>query len=125
MLYGKNELDLENLAINVASEINKSGLNTRLLSKTDTAIFLKYSFSCNFDEREAMDIPDEDLKDWIIPNKVEFKSNRYKMDGTEAAVFAVADYPLRVRNAWGADLFNIRSSSICGKEGTYTKTPTR
>lgn len=112
VLYGKNELDLENLAINVASEINKSGLNTRLLSKTDTAVFLKYSFSRNFDEREAMDIPDEELKDWIIPNKVEFKSNRYKMDGTEAAVFAVADYPLRVRNAWGADLFNIPNTKV-------------
>ena len=112
VLYGKNELDLENLAINVASEINKSGLNTRLLSKTDTAVFLKYSFSRNFDEREAMDIPDEDLKDWIIPNKIEFKSNRYKMDGTEAAVFAVADYPLRVRNAWGADLFNIPNTKV-------------
>ena len=112
VLYGKNELDLENLAINVASEINKCGLNTKLLNKTGTAVFLKYSFSRNFDEREIIDIPDDKLKDWIVPDKVEFKSNRYKMDGTEAAVFAVADYPLRVRNAWGADLFNIPNTKV-------------
>ena len=112
VLYGKNELDLENLAINVASEINKCGLNTKLLNKTETAVFLKYSFSRNFDEREIIDIPDDKLKDWIVPDKVEFKSNRYKMDGTEAAVFAVADYPLRVRNAWGADLFNIPNTKV-------------
>ena len=112
VLYGKNELDLENLAINVASEINKCGLNTKLLNKTETAVFLKYSFSRNFDEREVADVEDDKLKNWIVPDKVEFKSNRYKMDGTEAAVFAVADYPLRVKNAWGADLFNIPNTKV-------------
>lgn len=112
VLYGKNELDLENLAINVASEINKCGLNTKLLNKTETAVFLKYSFSRNFDEREVADIEDDKLKDWIVPDKVEFKSNRYKMDGTEAAVFAIADYPLRVKNAWGAELFNIPNTKV-------------
>lgn len=112
VLYGKNELDLENLAINVASEINKCGLNTKLLNKTETAVFLKYSFSRNFDEREVADIEDDKLKDWIVPDKVEFKSNRYRMDGTEAAVFAIADYPLRVKNAWGADLFNIPNTKV-------------
>lgn len=112
VLYGKNELDLENLAINVASEINKCGLNTKLLTKTETAVFLKYSFSRNFDEREVADIEDDKLKDWIVPDKVEFKSNRYEMDGTEAAVFAIAEYPLRVKNAWGADLFNIPNTKV-------------
>ena len=112
VLYGKNELDLENLAINVASEINKCGLNTKLLTKTETAVFLKYSFSRNFDEREVADVEDDKLKDWIVPDKVEFKSNRYRMDGTEAAVFAIADYPLRVKNAWGADLFNIPNTKV-------------
>ena len=112
VIYGKNELDLENLAINVASEINKCGLNTKLLSKIETAVFLKYSFSRNFDEREIVDVEDDKLKDWIMPDKVEFKSNRYKMDNTEAAVFAVADYPLRVKNAWGAELFNIPNTKV-------------
>lgn len=112
VLYGKNELDLENLAINVASEINKCGLNTKLLTKIETAVFLKYSFSRNFDEREVADVEDDKLKDWIVPDNVEFKSNRYKMDGTEAAVFAIADYPLRVKNAWGADLFNIPNTKV-------------
>ena len=112
VIYGKNELDLENLAINVASEINKCGLNTKLLSKIETAVFLKYSFSRNFDEREIVDVEDDKLKDWIMPDKVEFKSNRYKMDNTEAAVFAVADYPLRVKNAWGAELFNVPNTKV-------------
>ncbi|MBR1625122.1 MAG: ATP-binding protein, partial [Clostridia bacterium] len=112
VVYGRNELDLENLAVNVASEINKCGLNTKILTKTETAVFLKYSFSRSFDEREAVNIADEKLKDWIVPDKVEFKSNKYTMDKTEAAVFTIADYPLSVKNAWGADLFNIPNTKV-------------
>ena len=112
VLYGRNELDLDNLAVNVASEINKCGLNTKILTKIETAVFLKYSFSRNFDEREVSDIADEKLKDWIVPDKVEFKSNKYIMDGTEASVLTIADYPLRVKNAWGADLFNIPNTKV-------------
>lgn len=112
VVYGKNELDLENLTVNVASEIGKCGIDTKILGKTETAVFLKYSFSRNFDEREVADISDELLKGWIMPKKVEFKSNKYILDGTEAAVLTIADYPLRVRNAWGADLFNIPNTKV-------------
>ena len=56
VLYGRNELDLENAAVNVSSEVNKCGLNTKLLDKRETAVFLKYSYSRNFDEREVKDL---------------------------------------------------------------------
>lgn len=112
VVYGRNELDLENTTINVASEINKCGLNTKLLGRKETAIFLKYSFSRNFDEREIKEIDDNRLIAWVKPKNVEFKANSYTMDGTQAAVFAIADYPLRVRNAWGADVFNIPNTKV-------------
>ena len=112
VVYGRNELDLENTTINVASEINKCGLNTKLLGRKETAIFLKYSFSRNFDEREIKEIDDNRLIAWVKPKKVEFKANSYTVDETQAAVFAIADYPLRVRNAWGADVFNIPNTKV-------------
>ena len=112
VVYGRNELDLENTTINVASEINKCGLNTKLLGRKETAIFLKYSFSRNFDEREIKEIEDNQLIAWVKPKKVEFRANSYTVDGTQAAVFAIADYPLRVRNAWGADVFNIPNTKV-------------
>ncbi len=112
VVYGRNELDLDNLAVNIASEISKCGLSTKILTKKETAIFLKYSFSRNFDEREIKDVKDENLLEWIKPSTVEFKSNKYIIDETEAAVFCIADYPLRVKNAWGADLFNIPNTKV-------------
>lgn len=106
-VFCRNELDLESTTINIASEINKCGLSSRILGIREAAVFLKYSVSRNFDEREIKEISDEDLLAWIIPQRIDFHANKYVVDGTEAAVMAVADYPLRVRNAWGAELFNI------------------
>ena len=112
IVYGRNELDLESTAINIAGEVAKSGLSTKLLGMREAAVFLKYNFSRNFDEREEKDIADEDLLAWVKPKEVAFHGNRYVIDGTEASVFAVADYPLRVKNAWGAKLFNIPNTKV-------------
>ena len=112
IIYGRNELDLESMAINVAAEIAKSGLGTKLLGMTETAVFVKYSFSRNFDEREVKEIPQEELLEWVKPREIDFKGNKYVIDGTEAVVFAVSDYPLRVKNAWGAELFNVPNTKV-------------
>ena len=112
VVYGRNELDLENTAVNIASEISKSGLNTKLLGNKETAVFLKYSYSRNFDEREIKDLTDEELTEWVKPKEVIFHANSYSIDGTQAAVMSVYDYPLRVKNAWGADLFNIPNTKV-------------
>lgn len=112
VVYGRNELDLESTAINVAAEIAKCGLSTKLLGMRETAVFLKYSFSRNFDEREEKDVADGDLLAWVKPKEVIFHGSGYKLDGTEASVLTVADYPLRVKNAWGAGLFNIPNTKV-------------
>lgn len=112
VLYGRNELDLENAAVNVSSEINKCGLSTKLLGKRETAVFLKYSYSRCFDEREASGLSDDELLEWVKPKEIAFKANKYMIDGVEASILAVADYPLRVKNAWGAELFNIPNTKV-------------
>lgn len=112
VIYGKNESDLENTAINIATEIGKSGLNTKLLGLRETAVFLKYGYSRNFDEREINGLSDDELLAWVKPKDVDFHVNRYSIDGTEAAVLTVAEYPLRVKNAWGAELFNIPNTKV-------------
>ncbi len=112
IIYGRNELDLDSMAVNVASEIMKCGLNTQLLGLRETAVFLKYSYSRNFDEREIKDLKDDELLAWVKPKEIVFHANKYKVDGTEAAVLAVSDYPLRVKNAWGAELFNIPNTKV-------------
>lgn len=112
VVYGRNELDLESTAINIAGEVGKSGLSAKLLGMREAAVFLKYSCSHGFDEREEKDIADEDLLAWVKPKNIVFHGSKYVIDGTEASVLAVADYPLRVKNAWGAKLFNIPNTKV-------------
>ena len=112
VIYGRDELDLENTAVNIAAEINKCGLRTKVLTRRPVAIFLKYCYFRNFDEREINDSTDEELIDWIKPDSIEFKSNKYIVNGIEAAILSVAEYPLRVKNAWGANLFNIPNTKV-------------
>lgn len=110
VVYGKNEIELENTAINISAEIGKCGLSTKMLGNIETAVFLKYNFSHEFDEREVNDISGEKLTEWVKPKVIDFKAHKYSIDGVEAAVLTVADYPLRVKNAWGAEcsIFLIR-----------------
>ena len=112
VVYGKNEIDLENTAINIASEINKCGLGTKMLGNRETAVFLKYNFSRDFDEREVQNVAADKLTEWVKPKELVFHANKYTIDGVEAAVLTVADYPLRVKNAWGAELFNIPNTKV-------------
>lgn len=112
VLYGRNEIELENTAVNVAAEISKCGLDSKILGARDAAVFLRYSVTRSFDEREAASIPIDKLAAWTKPNDVVFHGSSYTVDGTDAAVLAVADYPLRVKNAWGAELFNIPNTKV-------------
>ncbi len=112
VIYGRNELDLENTVINIASEIAKCGLDTKILGKRESAVFLKYSFTREFDERQIKEVADENLITWVKPKEVTFNTNGYTVDGTTASVLALSDYPLRVKNAWGADLFNIPNTKV-------------
>lgn len=112
VVYVNKEKELEQLVVNISSEIHKSGLTTKILDTKETAIFLKYNFSRNFDEREIKNIESKELLEWILPQKIDFKSNKYKIDELEATTFTIVDYPLKVKNAWGADLFNINNTKV-------------
>ncbi len=112
VVYGRNGVDLENTAINMANEIGKSGLYVKVLNGRETAVFLKYGYSRNFDEREVKGVDNDKLTEWVKPKKLTFRANGYNIDGVKAAVFAIAEYPLRVKNAWGVELFHIPNTKV-------------
>ena len=112
VIYGKNAEEVEQTALNAATEIGKCGLSAVLLGQRETAVFLKYGYSRNFDEWEAGKLSDEELVEWIKPKEIVFKANKYVIDGLEASTMAIAEYPLRIKNAWGADLFNIPNTKV-------------
>ena len=113
VVYSKNRYETENVSTYIVSQLSKISIESKILSFCDTAIFLKYSFSRNFEEREVSKIDKEKIVDWILPKKAEFKSNKYILDeNLSCGSLAIADYPLRVKNAWGASIFDIPNTKV-------------
>ncbi len=112
VVYANLMSDLESTINNIHTEINKCGLDNSFLDTKETAIFLKYTLGNNFDERAVNQLSDSTLLDWIKPQKIQFSSGKISIDGIDSTVFAISDYPLKVKNAWGKDLFNIPNTKV-------------
>ena len=88
-------------------------MQTSVLNAEETAVFLKYNYDRDFDERDIKNVEIDKYVDFIKPKKIEYNWLGYKIDGKEAFTYAVADYPLMVGNAWGARLFDIPNTKVC------------
>ena len=84
----------------------------RLLDAAETATFLKYGYNRDFDERDIKTIERKDYIEYVTPKSVKFNWLSYDVDGRKATTYAVADYPLTVGNAWGAEIFSIPNTKV-------------
>ncbi|MCD8206203.1 MAG: DUF87 domain-containing protein [Clostridia bacterium] len=112
VVYARSEEEASGTAKDMSSLIAECGLNAKILGMRDAAVFLKNTFTRDFDPAEADTLSASELLKWALPKCVSFSSAEASSDGLAFSVFAVSDYPLRVGNAWGA--------GICGLDGTKT-----
>ena len=114
MVYSTSKDDIDLIADSLASEISKCGISTEFLSFKETAIFLKYNYTRNFDEKELdlFEMNKEQIIDWINPKEIIFQNNKYTIDNQELSTIAISDYPLKVKNGWGGELFNIPNTKV-------------
>lgn len=106
VFYSNKKEDLES-QINIFLEnIEELKIKTKILNKKETAIFLKYSFSRDFNEREIDDIDEKDLIKWIKPKSITFKSNSFLIDNKYAFNLTIEDYPIEVGAGFLAKAFN-------------------
>lgn len=108
VLYSQTRQTLEALSDAILPTLSDvCGLSARRLTQSQTAVFLKYCFTRDFDEREIKSIPPENYLDYIRPHDVQFRLADHTIDGKYSFTYAISDYPLAVGNAWGANLFDI------------------
>ncbi len=82
------------------------------LSDKELAVFMKYNYTNDFDEREIDYYEPDEYMSYITPDTVDFKLTKTVVDGREATVYTVRDYPLTVGNAWGFRAFNIEGTKV-------------
>ncbi len=112
VLYDKNKNNLFKQVDITRNGFDKVGLPTSMLEQKDVAVFFKYCYTRNFDEREVEKVENEDYVDYVQPDKIQFKSSSYTSDDVYSFTCAISDYPLLVGNAWGAGLFNIDNTKV-------------
>lgn len=112
VIHDVDKKSLQN-TLNIAIQMLKSNnLETEQLTNKELALFIKYSYSNNFDEREFENIKETDYIKKIVPNKVSFKSTKVIQDDFILSHFMITDYPLQVPNAWGQELFDMPNTKV-------------
>jgi len=104
-----NSLDI------IENTLKNNNLECKRLNTKELAIFLKYSYDKEFDEREFEELEEKDYIRNIYPNKVQFKILGTKQNDKTLTHFMITDYPLKVDNAWGQFLFDIPNTKVIMK----------
>ena len=104
-----------NMIISTIEGETSGVLACNLLGQKEVAVFLKNTYTDNFDEREVNEIAPDDLIDWITPNKVSFSTLRQQIDDQSYTTYSLADYPVMVPLAWGRAFFGLEGTKVVVK----------
>lgn len=118
IIYGTGKEALKSSANLVATTLDggtNGSLQCKILDKQGLAIFLKSTYTDDFDEREVYALKPEEYMNWVLPDKVSFNARGFVIDGVQQSSLIIADYPLAARNAWGNYFFNIPGSKVIVK----------
>lgn len=112
VIHDVDKKSLQN-TLNIAIQMLKgSNLDSKQLTNKELALFIKYSYSNNFDERDFEKINEADYISKSVPDVVSFKSTKVIQDDRTLSHFMITDYPLQVPNAWGQELFDIPNTKV-------------
>lgn len=111
-IHDIDKKSLNNTLEIIENTLRGSNLEAKRLNSKELAIFLKYTYDKEFDERKFDDIAEKDYIKNIYPNSVQFKALSTKQNDKTLTHFVITDYPLKVDNAWGEDLFDIPNTKV-------------
>ncbi len=103
------------------TNFQEAGMTSRVLDDRGLALFLKYQYSSNFDEKDVDIYKDYEIMNWIIPHEVHFTPTKTIVDGEESYIYTVRNFPIAVLNAWGYQIFNIPNTKVIMNLEPYEK----
>ena len=121
VVYDKDKTVIREILTNGISSLLDAGMNSRMLDNKGLALFLKYNFTDNFEERDIDMLSDEELMPWVKPTEITFKAKSAFIDGVETFNYSVRNFPLSVLNAWGYQMFNIEDTKVVMNIEPYDK----
>ena len=114
VVYDSDREQLENTVNGMVGALmsSQTPVYGDILTNNELLIFLKSTFSADFDEHE-LDLlnADERIK-WACPDNVRFKVNSTVVDGEAMRTMTITDYPLEVPNAWMYPMFMLDNARV-------------
>ena len=121
VVYDADKTVIREILTNGISSFIDAGMNSRVLDNRGLALFLKYTFTDNFEESDVDMLADEELMSWVKPTEVRFTPKSAFVDGIETFSYTVRNFPLSVLNAWGYQMFNIEDTKVVMNIEPYEK----
>ena len=112
VIYDANPATISEIINSAIIKFKEYTIDSHRLSDKELAVFLKYNYTNDFDEREIEYYQPEEYVDYATPDEVEFKLMQAIVDGKESVTYTIRDYPLTVKNAWGYKIFNIEGTKV-------------
>lgn len=112
VIYDENKNIINSILSDAILTFQGIGMTSHVLDDRELAIFIKYNYTSNFNEKDIDVLTPQELMSWIYPQNVEFKPLSTVVDGEECYTLTVKNFPISVLNAWGYKIFNIPNTKV-------------
>ena len=112
VLFDSDKRQLENQVRTALTSLKGGEMDPKRLNDKELAVFLRYTNSVDFNERDIETVEPEDYVDYFMPDTLEFKQKTVEVNNIITHNFRVSRYPLEVSDAWGAALFDIPGTKV-------------
>lgn len=121
VVYDANTDTIDEILTAAVQSFTEMGMSSHILNDRELGVFLKYTYTDQFDDTDAEKLAPEEFLRWIIPHDIVFNPFSATIDGEECMTYTVKNFPLSVANAWGYRLFNIPDTKVVMNFEPYEK----
>ena len=121
VVYDANKSVIDEILNHGITTLLEAGMTSKILRGKELAIFLKYTYTDNFEESDVAQLSPEEIMSWVKPREICFTTNSAFIDGVETFNYTVRNFPLAVLNAWGYQMFNIEGTKVVMNLEPYEK----
>ncbi len=115
MFIHKDKQMLKTQIKHAIEDFGNNNIQCHQLEGSELAVFLKYNYGMDFDERIAKELSPEQYMDWILPDEIKIGTRTIQYDDLITHNFRLKEYPVLVSNSWGAQMFNTVGSKVVMK----------
>ena len=111
-LFESDKKQLELQTKDAINALEKGEMTVRRLDTKELAVFLKYTNSLDFNERDIDKYQPEDYAQWAMPQRVHVKYRTVEVNNIVTHNFRVVKYPSWVDDAWLSNVLSLPATKV-------------